>query len=81
MNEVRSIAKDQLKSFVERIERLEEERAALSGDVREVYGELKSFGLEPKIVRQIVRLRKMDSAEYQEQEALLDVYKSALGMT
>ncbi len=81
MNEVRSIAKDQLKSFVERIERLEEERAALSGDVREVYGELKSFGLDPKIVRQIVRLRKMDSAEYQEQEALLDVYKAALGMT
>jgi len=81
MNEVRSIAKDQLKSFVERIERLEEERAALSGDVREVYGELKSFGLDPKIVRQVVRLRKMDSAEYQEQEALLDIYKSALGMT
>ncbi len=81
MNEVRSIAKDQLKSFVERIERLEEEKAALSGDVREVYGELRSFGLDPKIVRQVVRLRKMDSAEYQEQEALLDIYKSALGMT
>ena len=81
MNEIRSIAKDQLKSFVERIERLEEEKAALSGDVREVYGELKSFGLDPKIVRQVVRLRKMDSSEYQEQEALLDIYKSALGMT
>ena len=80
MNEIRDVAKDQLKSFVERIERLEEEKAALTGDVREVYSELKSYGLDPKIVRQIVRLRKMDRADYQEQEALLDVYKAALGM-
>lgn len=80
MNEIRDVAKDQLKSFVERIERLEEEKAALSGDVREVYSELKSYGLDPKIVRQIVRLRKMDRAELQEQEALIDVYKAALGM-
>ncbi len=80
MADVGSIAAERLRSSIERIERLEEEKAALGGDVREVYSELKSYGLDPKIVRQIVRLRKMDRAEYQEQEALLDVYKAALGM-
>ena len=75
-----TIAADQLRSFIERIERLEEEKAALSADVREVYAELKGTGFDPKIVRQIVRLRKMDTNELQEQEALLDTYKSALGM-
>lgn len=75
-----TIAADQLKSYVERIERLEEERATLGADVREVYAELKGNGFEPRIVRHIVRLRKMDKADYDEQEALLDIYKSALGM-
>ncbi|MBM3504053.1 MAG: DUF2312 domain-containing protein [Alphaproteobacteria bacterium] len=75
-----TIAADQLRSFIERIERLEEEKAALTGDIREVYAELKGTGFEPKIVRQLVRMRKMDKAEYDEQEALLDIYKSALGM-
>ena len=74
------IAADQLRSFIERIERLEEEKAALSSDIREVYAELKATGFEPKTVREIVRLRKLDSNELQEQEALLDTYKSALGM-
>lgn len=74
------IAADQLRSFVERIERLEEEKAALSADVKEVYAELKSAGFDSKIVRQVIRLRKMDRAEFQEQEALLDIYMSALGM-
>ena len=74
------IAADQLRSFVERIERLEEEKAALSADVKEVYAELKSAGFDAKIVRQVIRLRKMDRAEFQEQEALLDIYMSALGM-
>ncbi|NQV81059.1 MAG: DUF2312 domain-containing protein [Alphaproteobacteria bacterium] len=75
-----TIAADQLRSFIERIERLEEEKAALSSDAREVYSELKGMGFDPKIVRQIVRLRKLDTAELQEQEALLDTYKAALGM-
>jgi len=75
-----TVAADQLRSFVERIERIEEEKAALSSDVREVYAELKATGFDPKTVRQIVRLRKLDTNELQEQEALLDTYKSALGM-
>ena len=75
-----TIAADQLRSFIERIERLEEEKAALSSDIREVYAELKGTGFEPKTVREIVRLRKLDANELLEQEALLDTYKSALGM-
>ena len=75
-----TIAAEQLRSYVERIERLEEEKAALSGDIREVYAELKGNGFEPKIIRHIVRLRKMDRSDYDEQQALLDIYKSALGM-
>ena len=75
-----TIAADQLRSFIERIERLEEEKAALSSDIREVYAELKGTGFEPKTVREIVRLRKLDSNELLEQEALLDTYKLALGM-
>ena len=75
-----TIAADQLRSFIERIERLEEEKAALSSDIREVYAELKGTGFEPKTVREIVRLRKLDSNELLEQEALLDTYKSALGI-
>lgn len=74
------IAPDHLRSFVERIERLEEEKAALASDIREVYAELKAMGFDPKIVRQVIRLRKMDRAELQEQEALLDTYMAALGM-
>jgi len=75
-----TIAADQLRSFVERIERLEEEKAALSSDVREVYAELKAMGFDAKTVREVVRLRKLDTNELQEQEALLDTYKTALGM-
>ena len=73
-------AKDQLKSFINRIERLEEERAATSGDIREVYAEAKSAGYDTKVMRQIVKLRKMDSADRQEQEALLEVYMQAVGL-
>ena len=80
MNKASGIAKDQLRSFVERIERLEEEKAAHSGDIREVYAELKAHGFDPKVVRRVVGLRRMDSADYQEQETLLDIYKTALGM-
>ena len=74
------IAADHLKSFIERIERLEEEKAAIANDVKEVYAEAKGTGFDTKIMRQIIRLRKMDKAEYQEQEALLDIYKQAMDM-
>ena len=76
----KAFAKDQLKSLIERIERLEEERAALSADIREIYSEAKGFGFDSKIIRQVVRLRKLDRADRQEQEAILDLYMSALGM-
>lgn len=74
------IASDKLRSYVERIERLEEEKTALTADMREVYAELKAEGFDAKIVRKVVRLRKMDKAEFQEQEALIDIYMNALGM-
>jgi len=80
MAEVGGIAGERLQSFVERIERLEEEKAALSEDIKEVYSEAKAVGFDIKIMRQIVRLRKMNSADRQEQEELLDLYKNALGM-
>jgi uncharacterized protein (UPF0335 family) len=74
------IAADRLRSFLERIERLEEEKAGLTADIREVYSEAKGSGFDTKVMRQIVRLRKMDSADRQEQEALLDVYRRAIGL-
>lgn len=73
-------AKDRLRSFVERVERLEEEKKALSDDIKEVYAEAKGEGFDVKIMRQVVRLRKMDKADFQEAEAMLDLYLSALGM-
>ncbi len=72
--------KDRLRSFVERVERLEEERAALSADIREVYSEAKGEGFDTKTMRQVVRLRKLDKADFQEREAMLDLYLGALGM-
>ncbi len=74
------IAAQRLRSFIERIERLEEEKAALVADVREVYAEAKGDGFDVKTMRQIVRLRKMESSDRAEQEALLDLYKAALGL-
>jgi uncharacterized protein (UPF0335 family) len=73
-------AAGQLRSLVERIERLEEEKAALTSDIREVYAEAKGNGFDTKIMRQVVRLRKLDKADRQEAEAVLDLYLSALGM-
>jgi len=73
-------AKERLRSFVERVERLEEEKKALSDDIKEVYAEAKGEGFDVKIMRQIVRLRKMDKADYQEAEAMLELYKRAMGM-
>jgi uncharacterized protein (UPF0335 family) len=73
------IAVGQLRSLIERVERLEEEKAALTADIREVYAEAKGNGFQPKIMRQVVRLRKLDREDRQEQEALLDLYLGALG--
>jgi uncharacterized protein (UPF0335 family) len=73
-------AKDQLKAFVERVERLEEEKKALSDDLRDVYAEAKGNGFDVKALRTIVRLRKMEKTERQEQQAILDTYMHALGM-
>ena len=80
MTDVAGIAADRLKSFVERIERLEEEKRGLSEDIKEVYAESKSTGFDNKIIRQIIRLRKMDKADRQEQRAILELYEEALGM-
>lgn len=73
-------AKDQLKSFINRIERLNEEREALSADIREVFSEAKGTGFDTKIMRELIRLRKMDKADFQEHEGLLDLYKTAMDM-
>ena len=70
----------QLRSFIERIERLEEEKKALGEDIKEVYAEAKSEGFDTKIMRQVIRLRKMNEADRHEQEELLNVYMRALGM-
>lgn len=80
MSDVGGIAADRLKSFVERIERLEEEKRGLQEDIKEVYAEAKGTGFDTKIIRQIIRLRKTDKADRQEQEAILELYKEALGM-
>lgn len=74
------IAKDHLKAFVERIERLEEEKKTISDDIRDVYAEAKANGFDVKALRAVVRLRKQDVDERREQEAILDTYLHALGM-
>ena len=79
-SEVGGIAGDRLRSFVERIERLEEEKAAVAADIREVYKELKGIGFDVKVMRQIIKIRKMDWYDFQEFEEILDLYKRALGM-
>ncbi len=80
MPDVGGIAGDRLKSFIERIERLEEEKKALANDIKEVYAEAKGTGFDVKIMRQVIRLRRMDKDDLDEQETLLDVYRRALGM-
>ncbi len=80
MADVGGIAADRLRSFIERVERLEEEKAALAADIREVYSEAKGAGFDVKIMRQLIRLRKLDHADRQEQEEILEVYKRALDM-
>lgn len=80
MPDVGGVAGEQLKSLIERIERLEEEKRALGEDIKEVYAEAKGTGFEPRIMRQIIKIRKMDKDEHDEQESLLDIYMRALGM-
>lgn len=77
---VGGVSGERLKQYIERIERLEEEKAGLAEDIRDVYAEAKSAGYESKIMRQIVKLRKMDHQKRQEQEELLELYKSAIGL-
>ncbi len=75
-----TISANQLKQIVARIERLEEDKKAIADDIKEVYAEAKGNGFDTKILRQVIRLRKLEKAELQEQDALLDLYMSALGM-
>ena len=75
-----SVAQDQLKAFVERIERMEEEKKAIADDIREIYAEAKGNGFDIKVLRQVVKIRKQDHSERMEQEAILDLYLAALGM-
>jgi uncharacterized protein (UPF0335 family) len=79
LDEVNVAAQGKLKSLIERIERLEEDKAGIAGDLKEVYAEAKGEGFDVKIMRKIVRLRKQDRAKRQEEEALLDLYISAIG--
>ena len=74
------VAVDRLRSIVERIERLEEERKALASDIKDIYAEAKSAGFDPKVLRQLIRIRKQEVAEVEEQETMLDIYRRALGM-
>lgn len=78
-SDVGGIAADQLRSFIERVERLEEEKANISSDIKDVYAEAKSAGFDTKIMRQLIRIRKMEPHERAEQEELLDLYLSAVG--
>ncbi len=80
MAEAGGIAAGQLRALIERIERLEEEKQAIAADIGEVYAEAKAGGFDTKVMRQVVRLRKQETAERQEQEAIRDLYMHALGM-
>lgn len=77
---VGGIAADRLRSIIERIERMEEERKALAGDIKDIFTEAKSAGFDVKVLRQIIRIRKQDPAAVEEQETLLDIYRRALGI-
>jgi uncharacterized protein (UPF0335 family) len=74
------VAVDRLRSLVDRIEKLEEERKALSSDIKDIYAEAKSAGFDPKVLKQLIRIRKQEAAEVEEQETMLDIYRRALGM-
>ena len=80
MPDVGGIAGERLRAFIERIERLEEEKRTLAEDIKEVYAEAKGNGFDAKIMRQIIKIRRMDKDDLDEQETLLDIYRRALGM-
>lgn len=75
-----TVAAGQLRAFIERVERLEEEKKTISDDIKEVFAEMKGTGFDTKAVKSIIKLRKKDQAERQEEEAILDLYKAALGL-
>jgi len=75
-----TVAAGQLRAFIERIERLEEEKQTIADDIKDVFAEAKGTGFDTKALRTIIRMRKKDAAERQEEEAILDLYKAALGM-
>jgi len=79
LDTLNATAQGKLRSFIERIERLEEDKAAVAGDLKEVYAEAKGEGFDTKILRKVVRLRKSDAAKRQEEEALIELYISAIG--
>lgn len=81
MTDPTGTAREQLKAFVARIERLEEDKAAVAEDLKQVYGEAKAMGFDTKTLRAVIRLRRKDAAEREEEQALLDLYLQALGMT
>lgn len=80
MTNAHGVARDQLRAFVERIERLEEEKKTISDDIKDVYGEAKSMGFDTKVLKKLIGLRKKDEQERQEEEMILDTYMAALGM-
>ena len=75
-----SVAGEKLLSLIQRIERLEEDKTNIGADIREIYREAKGLGFEPKIIRQLVKMRKMEASDRQEEEALIESYKAAIGM-
>ena len=80
MSDVNGVARDQLRAFIERIERLEEEKKTIADDIKDVYAEAKGTGFDTKVLRKVVSIRKQDQNERMEQEAVLDLYLHALGM-
>lgn len=78
--DVGGISADRLRSFIERIERLEEEKKGIQDDIKEIYAEAKGTGFEPKVIRKVISLRKKSKEDRQEEETLLELYKQALGM-
>lgn len=79
-NDVGGVSGQRLKAFIERVERLEEEKAALAEDIKDILAEAKGVGFDTKIIRKVIRLRKMDKEKRQEEEELLELYKAAIGL-
>ncbi len=80
MTDIGGITAEQLRSYIERIERLEEEKAGIAADIKDIFAEAKGNGFDVKTMRQVLKIRKMDASDRDEQEALLDLYMHALGM-